>query len=799
MDTLLQDLRYATRSLLKSRGFLVVAVLTLALGVGANTAVFSVVDALLLRALPYHDPSRIALLSERARTEPERQGSTSFLNYLDWRAQASSFEAMGIYQRWQPSLTGLREPERIRGAIVTSGVLDVFHVTPALGRPMLPADNEPGRPDVGLVSHAFWKQRLGGDPSAIGRSITLNGAPIEVIGVLPVGFRPPGELDADVWANNMLDQRDTRGSRYLRVIARLKPGVTLPGARGEMATISRRLAEAYPATNAGMEAVVTPLRDALVGEGRTPLLLLLAAAGLVLLIACGNLSNLLIVRGIGRRREFAVRTALGASRGRTVRQLLAEPVLLAGLGAAAGWLLAAWATPALIAMGPEYLRSQPLQLDPRLIAFALAVALATAALAGLAPAISASRVDLGTTLKEEVRGAGSRSAASWRGVVTAGQLALALSLLCGVGLLVRSFMRLAQVDPGIRPDGVLTMSMNLPGAKYPAERPPLFFRTLLSDVRALPGIRAAAVTSIVPFGGDWDRIAVEVEGQPVRQGTDKPEADRYIVSSGYHATMGVALLQGRLLDDDDRHDARLVCLVDEVFARRIAPGGAAIGMRLKLPGRDSMAAIVGVVRHVKHYGLDAVSGGQIYMSQDQYPWRYMNLVVRTAGDPLSGAAAVRAAVRRLDADQPVYGVSTMERLMGERTATRRFVTLLLGVFSAVAAALAMLGLYGVIAYTVSQRTREIGIRVALGAQARQIAAMVIGQGATLALAGVLLGLPCAFVLTRALATMLFGVSATDPLTFALIPLLLLAVALLASWLPARRAARVDPMVALRSE
>ncbi len=799
MDTLIQDLRYAVRSLLKSPGFTLVAVVTLALGVGANTAVFSVVDALLLRALPYHDPSRIALLSERARTEPEREGSTSFLNYLDWRVQASSFEAMGIYQRWRPSLTGLGEPERIQGAIVTSGVLDVFHVAPVLGRPMLPADNEPGHPDVGLVSHGFWRRHLSGDPAAIGRAITLNGAPMEVIGVLPEGFRPPGELDADVWANNALDPRDTRGSRYLRVIARLKPGITIPGARSEMATISRRLADAYPATNAGMEAEVTPLRDALVGEARTPLLLLLAAAGLVLLIGCGNLSNLLIVRGIARRREFAVRTALGASRGRTVRQLLAEPVLLAGLGAAAGWLLAAWATPALVALGPEYLRSQPIGLDPRLIGFALTVALATVALAGIAPAIRASRVDLGTILKEEVRGAGSRSAASWRGVVTAGQLALALALLCGVGLLVRSSMRLAQVDPGIRPDGVLTMSMNLPGAKYPGARPPLFFRTLLSEVRALPGARAAAVTSIVPFGGDWDRIAVDVEGQLVRQGTDKPEADRYIVSSGYHAAMGIALVQGRLLDDDDRYDGRLVCLVDEVFARRIAPGGTAIGMRLKLPGRDSMAAIVGVVRHVKHYGLDAVSGGQIYMSQDQYPWRYMNLVVRTAGDPLSSAAAVRAVVRRLDADQPVYGVSTMERLMGERTATRRFVTLLLGVFSAVAAALAMLGLYGVIAYTVSQRTREIGIRVALGAQARQIAAMVVGQGATLALAGVLLGLPCAFVLTRALATMLFGVTATDPLTFALIPILLLAVALLASWLPARRAARVDPMVALRNE
>ena len=799
MDTLLQDLRYAVRQLAKRPGFTAVAVLTLALGIGANTSIFSVVDALLLRALPYDSPDRIVLLTERAATDPPRQGNTSYPNYLDWQAQASSFEAMGIYQEWLPALTGLGEAQRIRASILTAGVLDVFRVAPALGRPMQPADNEPGGPSVVLVSHAFWRNRLGGDPAAVGRPITLNGAPALVIGVLPADLRPPGELNVDVWANNALDPRDTRGSRYLRVMARLKPGVTLQQARAEMATISRRLAATYPATNAGVSAEVTPLRDSLVGDARRPLLLLLGAAGLVLLIACGNLSNLLIVRGIDRSREFALRAALGANRGRAMRLLLAEAALLATIGGAVGLLVAAWATPALLAAGPESLRSEPLRLDWPLVGFAVAAVAATAALAGLAPAVQASRLDMHTMLKEGARGTGSRASSRLRSVVTVGQLALALSLLCGAGLLIKSFLRLQQVDPGLRPDRVLTMSMNLPGGKYPPEQLPRFFEGLLEKVGGLPGVQSTAVTSILPFGGDWDRISIDVAGQPVLQGADRPEADRYIVSPGYHAALGIPLRQGRLLSTDDRRDGALVCLVDDVFARRLAPGRSPIGLRLRLPGRDAFATIVGVVGHVKHYGLDAASGGQIYMSQAQYPWRYMNLVVRTAGDPLTSASAVRAVVRAVDPDQPVYGVATMDRLMGDRTASRRFVMILLGLFAAVALALAGLGLYGVVAYVVSQRTREIGIRIALGAQAGRVARMVIGQGATHAAAGLVLGLGCAVAVTRVLSGLLFDVSATDPIVFAAVAAVLISVTLLASWLPSRRAARTDPMIALRSE
>jgi len=799
MEFVLADTRYALRSLRNSPGFTLVAILTLALGIGANTAIFSLVDALLLRALPYREAGRIAILTEQSTTEPARQGSTSWLNYLDWQAQSRSYQTMGIYQQWQPSLTGTGEPERIKAAIVTSGVVDVFRLTPAAGRWMVPADNVPGAANVVMVSHEFWRRRLNGNPSAIGRTITLNATPMEVIGVLPAGFHAPGELDAEVWANNAQDPRDTRGSRYLRVIARLKPGVTLAAARAEMATISNRLAAAYPASNAGIEAVVTPLRDTMVGESRTPLLLLLGAAGLVLLIGCGNLSNLLIVRGLARGREFALRTALGASRGRVIRQLLAEAGVLAVVGGVAGLLLAAWVTPVLLAAGPESLRALPVRLDARLVLFALGAVTLTAAVAGLAPALRVSRIDPGTMLKEGARGTGSTSASWLRSAVSVGQVALALALLCGAGLLIKSFQRLSAVDPGIVPEGVLTMSMNLPGAKYPAERQPQFFRAFLAGVTALPGVRAAAVTSILPFGGDWDRIAVDIAGQPVLSGAERPEADRYIVSPGYHTALGIALRQGRLLEDTDGRDKPLVCLVDEVFARRIANGASAIGLRLVLPGRDEPATVVGVVGHVKHYGLDATSNGQVYMSQDQYPWRWMNVVVRTTGDPLASAGVVRDVVRRLDADQPVFGTRAMTQVMGDRTATRRFVTLLLGCFAALAAGLAMLGLYGVIAYTVSQRTREIGIRVALGAEARQIARLVVSQGAVLAGVGVVIGLAAAMALTRALSALLFGVGARDPAVFLIVAAGLGGIALLASWLPARRASRTDPMIALRAE
>ena len=799
MERLIQDVRYALRTLSRTRAFTALAVATLAIGIGANTAVFSAVDAVLLRTLPYQEPERIVLLAERSAAEPQNQGSTSFLNYIDWQAQASSFQSMGIYQTWQPALTGSGAPERIPAALVTAGVLDVLRAAPVVGRAMTPADNEPSAAAMAVVSYGFWKTRLGGDAAAVGRAITLNGVPFTVIGVLPADFHAPGELDVQLWANNSLDPRDTRGSRYLRVIARLKPGIALARARTEMATISARLAASYPATNAGMEAVVRPLRDVLVGDVRQPLLLLLGAAGLVLLVACGNLSNLLIVRGAARGREIALRAALGGSRGRIARQLLLEAAVLAAVGGIIGCGLAVWLTPALLALGPEAVRIQPPPLDLRLVLFALAAITLTAALTGLLPALRASRADLQTLLKEGLGHAGTKRGARLRSGVIIGELAIALALLSGAGLLLKSFVRLQRVDPGIQPDRVLAMSMNLPGAKYPIARTPLFFASLVENVAALPGVEDAAVTSIVPFGGDWDRIVVDVEGHPVARGIDKPEVDRYMVSPSYHATMGIPLRAGRLLSDADRYDGPLVCLVDEVFARRLAQDRAVLGMRLKLAGREEFATIVGIVGHVKHYGLDATSGGQVYMSVNQYPWRWMHLVARTHGDPIAMAAAARNAVHALDADQPVFGVTTIKTLMSERTAARRFLMSLLVGFAAVAVCLAGLGLYGVLAYAVSQRTREIGIRLALGADARRVVRMVVRSGAMLAGWGIILGLLSAFALKGLLARMLFQVGATDPVVLGGVALLLSGISVLAAWLPARRAARVDPMIALRSE
>jgi putative ABC transport system permease protein len=464
-----------------------------------------------------------------------------------------------------------------------------------------------------------------------------------------------------------------------------------------------------------------------------------------------------------------------------------------------GTALAGWLTPGLLALAPEVVRSQAPHLDGRLVVFALVAVMATAGITGLVPAVRTSRADLQTLLKEGLGHAGTRRGARLRGAVIVGELAIALALLSGAGLLLKSFVRLQQVEAGIDPRGVLAMSLNLPAAKYPEERPPQFFNALIAKVSALPGVRAAAVTSILPFGGDWDRIAVDVEGRPVLRGSEKPEADRYIVSPGYHVAMGVPLRQGRLLEDADRYDGALVCLVDEVFARRLQTAGSVLGMRLRLPGRDQFATIVGVVGHVKHYGLDATSSGQIYMSQNQYRWRWMHLVTRTAGDPLALATVARTAVRALDPEQPVFGVTTMAALMAERTAARRFVLTLLGGFAAVALALAGLGLYGVLAYAVSQRTREIGIRLALGADAGRVVRMVVRSGAILAGAGLALGLATAWAFRGLLSRMLFHVGPTDLAVFALVGLVLAAVALLASWLPARRAARVDPMVALKCD
>lgn len=800
MTTLGQDLRYAARTLHKSPGFTLVAVATLALGIGANTAIFSFVDAVLLRPLPYAQADRIVTLGEVDSREGARHaGGTSYANFADWQARSRSFEAMALFNGWRPALTGMGEAERLKAAFVTSGVFGVLRVEPFLGRAMQPDDNKAEAPAVVLVSHGFWQRRLWGNAAALGRPITLNGLPFTVIGVLSKGFVPaPPELDGDIWANNSPDARDTRSSRYMRATGRLKPGVTLAAARAEMKAISAQLAAAYPKEDEGETCNVLPLRDALTADTRAPLLLLWSASGLLLLIACANLGNLLVARGVARTPEFAVRAALGATRGRMMRQLLTESAVLAGAGAVAGLLLAPWGMQLLLALAPESVQNAGVRMDLRVLAFTLVTALAAALLAGLLPAARVAPERLQAGLQEGGRAVHARLGARLRNGLAIAQLALALTLLVLAGLLAKSFERSSRVNPGIRPEGLWTVAVNIPEARYPKPRQPVFFDELARRAQALPGVSSAAVSSAVPFSGDWDRIGVEVEGQPRASFAGGPEADRYIVSSGYFSTMGVPVRAGRALQDTDRYDAPLVAVVDEVFARRLAPGGAALGMRLKLPAREGFAEVVGIVGHVKHYGLDAASSGQIYMSHRQYPWRWMHLLVAASPRAGSLAAPLRTLVQALDSDVPIFDVATMEQLMAQRSATRRFSTLLASVFAGAAVALAALGLFGLVAYVVAQRSRELAIRIALGARSSDIVRLVLGQGLRPGLAGTLIGLAGAAAGGRLVSGMLFQVGAADPAVLAGVGVFLLTVTLAASYLPARRAARIDPMDALRN-
>ena len=799
LDSVVADVAFGWRSLRRAPAFAAVAVVTLALGIGATSAIFSVVSAVLLRALPYAEASRIVHLGEHNRNDAHRSATTSTPNYEDWRRRSRSFAAIGIYDGWSPVLTGRGDPARLSASDVSASVFDVLRIAPVLGRPILPSDNQAGAASVVLLSHGLWQQRFASDSGVVGQTITLQGRPMQIIGVLPAGLRLPRELDGQLWGNFVPDPRDTRGSRSKDVIARIKPGVTLERVRAEMGTIAAQLEKAYPDDNEGMLVRVDPLRDLFVGSVREPLFLLMSASLLVLLIACANLSALLVSRGVARTREFAVRAALGAGAGRAVRQLLTESLLLAVLGGIAGLALAYGATRWLVAFAPEVVREEPVGLDARVLAFTMTVTLGAGFLFGLVPAFRTARVDLQLALKEGARGSRGAGARLRAGLVVA-QLALAVALLADAGLLLKSFGRLQRVEPGIRPERLLTFSLDLPRVRYP-ELIDLtaFFARLERELASRPGVTSVAVASILPFQDDFDRITVEVEGAAPLKGGNLPEGDRYMISPGYFGAMGIPLREGRLFTDSDRYEAPPVVVIDEVFARRVFPNGSAIGRRMKVSGRDSLATIVGIVGHVKQYGLDRSSGGQIYMSQIQFPWRWMNLAVRTTGDPAAFARTARTVIASLDPGLAMYGVATMDQLMAKLSQGRRFVLVLIGLFAGVAIVMAAVGLYGVIAYSVTQRRHEIGIRVALGARLADIARLVLRQGTALTMAGVVLGLGAALAGGRLVAGMLFGVSARDPEVFVAVAALLAAVALLASYVPARRAAAVDPVEVLRGE
>jgi putative ABC transport system permease protein len=805
IETLVQDLRYGARMLLKQPGFTSIAVLTLGLGIGANTALFSIVNAVLLRPFPYRAPEQLVILLESVSA---RDIPPSYPNFADWRDQNTVFDSIAAVRTNESfNFTGAGEPERLQGRIVSAGFFTTLGIKPLLGRDFLAEEDRPGATPAAILSYGFWQRRFGEGQSIIGKQLTLNNQSFTVVGVTPPDFQFGAEADVSVPIGLQAERFRLRGrDPGVAVVARLKPNVSQPQAETELNLIAARLEQQYPESNKGRRVRITPLHEIFVGDVRQPLLILLGAVGLVLLIACANVANLLLVRASARQKEMAVRVALGASRATLVRQLLTESVLLAALGAALGILLALWGTSLIAAQLPDGIpRLQEAEVDAPVLVFTLAISLLTGMLFGLAPALQASRPNLTEGLKAGDRGSSGRRQ-RLRSVLVVGEVALTLTLLVGAGLLIQSFRRVLQVDPGFNPQNLLTMqvSVNNPDGQQVAN----FFEQLQQKVRSLPGVRSVAVSNGLPIAGA-NQPPFIIEGRPRPEPGKEPAGIRYTVSPGYFQTLGIELIKGRVFTAGDTRDSPPVVVIDEALARQHFPDEDPIGKRLvqALPNSPSLE-IVGVVRHVEHYSLDgqAPVQAQFYLNFNQIPLqslptqvRRINLLTRTIADPLSLTSSVRGQVAALNKDQAVFNARTMEQIVAQSVAARRFSMLLLTVFAAVALALASLGIYGMMSYAIAQRAREIGVRMALGAQASNVLKLVIGQGMKLAFAGVALGLIASVALTRTMKNLLFGVSATDPATFAAIALLLALVALLACFVPARRATKVDPMEALRHE
>jgi putative ABC transport system permease protein len=799
-----QDLRFGARMLLKQPGFTLIAVLTLALGIGANTALFSIVNAVLLRPFPYKEPERLVILRERV--SAGGGFSPSYPNFVDWRAQNTVFDSMAPVRTNESfNFTGAGEPERLRGRIVSAEFLSTLGIGPMLGRDFLAEEDRPGATPAAILSYGFWRRRFGEDPSVIGKQLTLNNQSFTIVGVTPPNFQFETEADVTVPIGLQAERFSLRGrDPGVDVVARLKPNVSQQQAATELNMIAARLEQQYPESNKGRRVVITPLHENFVGTARQPLLILLGSVGMVLLIACANVANLLLVRSSARRKEMAVRVALGAGRRAIIRQLLTENVLLAALGAALGILLAILGTSFIAGHLPDGVpRLHEARVDAPVLGFTLVVSLLTGLLFGLAPALQASRPNLTDGLKEGDRGSSGRRQ-RLRSVFVVGEVALTLTLLVGAGLLIQSFRRVLQVDPGFKAQNLLTMqvSVNNPDGQQVAN----FFEQLQQNVRSLPGVKSVAVSNGLPLD-EANYPGFIIEDRPLSDG--KGSGLRYTVSPDYFQTLGIDLIKGRVFTAEDTRDSQRVTVINEVLAQRYFQNEDPLGKRLKqsLPNSPSYE-IVGVVRRVEHYNLDGQKSvqPQFYTNFNQTPLqtlpngvRRINLLVRTDAEPLSLASAVRAQVAALNKDQAVFNVRTMEQIVAQSVAARRFSMLLLTVFAVVALALTSLGIYGLMSYAVAQRTREIGVRMALGAQSGAVLRLVIGQGMKLALVGVTLGLVASLALTRTMKNLLFGVSAIDPSTFAAIALLLTLVALLACWIPARRATKVDPMIALRSE
>jgi putative ABC transport system permease protein len=810
MGDLLQDFRYGARMLGKKPGFTLVAVLTLGLGIGANTAIFSVVNAVLLNPLPYREPDRLIQFWETNPLKSWTQATIAPANLFDWQKQNQSFDEIAAYMGSDKSgpgiaglqLTGGGEPERVKALFVTGNVFSVLGVDAMIGRTLREEETREGKHTVVVLGHALWQRRFGGDPGIIGQTISLNGRNREVVGVMAPDFYFPSK-EIEMWVPmgwNYEQIARLRRPHFLRAVGRLKAGVTTEQARAEMTAIASRLEEQYPDTNTQMGVGMGSLKEWIVGDTRLPLMLFLVAVGLVLLIACGNVANLLLARAAARTREVAIRTALGARRGRIIRQLLTENLMLSLVGGAFGVLLALWSKELLVAFSPGNIpRLEEASLDARVLGFTFGLTLLTTLIFGLAPALHASKPNLVATLKEGGQKGGLQGGRVRNGLVIA-EVALALVLVIGAGLMIRSFLRLQQVDPGFNPNNVLTLSVGLPGPKYPeASQAITFFEQAEQRIRALPGVIDVGATNVAALKGSGYTNDMTIEGAPPEDYVR--EIRHKTVTFDYFRAMGIQLLAGRFFDKSDNATSPTI-IVNEAFARRCFPGEDAVGKRVKFakPSEDgTWETIVGVVRSEKQDSLSAEPKPEAYKSQLQETQSAMTLVVRTAGDPRSLIGAVREQIRALDRDLPPYNVNTMDGILYESLVRERFTTLLLIVFAGLAVLLASVGIYGVMSYAVTQRTHEIGIRVALGARRQDIFRQVIGRAMGLAGAGVGIGLVAAFVLTRLMASLLYGVGATDPLTFVVISVLLFGVSLLASYVPARRATKVNPMIALRYE
>ena len=810
MTTLWQDLRFGLRAMRGNLGFTAVAVVALALGVGANTAIFSVVNAVLLRPLQYPNAERVVAIQEL--NAQGRRVQVTPANFLDWRAQATVFEHLAaIYARTANLAVG-DEAERVELAMTSADFFEVFGVRPAAGRFFTPDEERAGHEPVVVIGRGLWLRRFGGDPGVVGRQMTLDGRAYTVVGVAPEGFRYPDRIEVWVppWSrvpttHEQMDVERARGFGFLSAVGLLREGATLEAARAEMEAITSRLRQQYPESNNKRFNRVVTLHEHLVGESGRALLLLLGAVALVLLIACANVANLLLARAAGRQKEMAVRVALGATRLRLVRQLLVESLLLALAGGAAGLLLGWWGVDLMKGLLPaEFPRLADIGVDPRVLGFTLLVSCATGVAFGLAPALQFTKPDVHAALKESARGstAGGRGG-RLRGLLIVSEVALSLVLLVGAGLLFRSFLRLQSVELGFRPERVLTFRLTPSGANFREDAHySAFYRDVAERVRAIPGVEAVGVINTLPLV-KGPTTGFQTEGRPPVRADQMPMVNYRSVSPDYFNAAGVAVLRGRPPGERDTADAPRVVAVNQSLARRDFPGEDPLGKRISIgatrEGRPIWWEIVGVVADVRNLELSAEPSPEIYTSYLQDPFAGMSYVVRSSVEPEALVPAVREAVRAVDRAQPVADVSTMERLVTGAAAGPRFNSLLLGLFASMALVLAAAGIYGVMSYSVTQRTHEIGIRIALGAQGSDVLRFVVGQGMAMALAGVGLGLAASLALTRVMSSLLYGVSATDPLTFAAVALLLAAVALVASYVPARRATKVDPMVALRYE